>query len=443
MPYPWSLPPASLSSTMLDESLLVLQETRATVNVQLELGTHHHLDEARLHQAVLTCCRRHPMARARLTPTPQGETSYRWDFAEEADVDPFRVVDCSDDAALDRLRTELYAPLIPLDTSPGFRIALARRPGGDLLLLAASHIVADGVGAVRLLQTIVRAYRDEPDPADPLPLAQARDLGSFLAPKTRSERWARHLEGLRRVWEAFDPPSRIAVLGGTDGDGFGFVFRVLDIGETTTPGLVQRASGTTINDVLVAALHLTVQSWNTKHGAPAARIGVQMPINIRPADRLWDVVSNLTSMVSVSTEPDDRADLATATAAVAEQTYEMRRNNRANGLYDLLRATKKAPLAVKRAVPRLIHLTGDRFVDTAMLSNLGRIPEPPTFADSGSPELWFSPPCDPSCRVSIGVATSGQRLGLVTRYRDEQFDADAAEEFTDLLIAQFAPQRAC
>ncbi|MGH6840288.1 MAG: hypothetical protein ACREDT_16175, partial [Methylocella sp.] len=30
-----------------------------------------------------------------------------------------------------------------------------------------------------------------------------------------------------------------------------------------------------------------------KHGATADRIGVQMPINIRPADRLWDVVSNL------------------------------------------------------------------------------------------------------------------------------------------------------
>ena len=425
---------------MLDEALLVLQETRATWNVQLELGADHRLDAAKLHQTVLTCCRRHPMARARLAPTPHGETSYRWDFAEETDLDPFRVVECPDGAALDQLRTELYTPLIPLDTSPGFRIALARRPGEYLLLLSASHIVADGVGALRLLQTIVRAYRGEPDPADPLPLAQARDMGSFLAPANRSEKWARHLEGLRRVWEAFDAPSRIAVIGGTDGDGFGFVFRGLDIGETTTPGLVQRASGTTINDVLVAALHFTVQSWNIKHGAPADRIGVQMPINIRPADRLWDVVSNLTSRVSVSTEPDDREDLATATAAVAKQTAEMRRNDRAYGLYDLLRATKKTPLAVKRAVPRLIHLAGDRFVDTAMLSNLGRIPEPPTFAASGSPELWFSPPCDPSCSVSVGVATSGQRLALVTRYRDEQFDADAAEEFTDLLIAQFALQ---
>jgi NRPS condensation-like uncharacterized protein len=431
---------------MLDESLLLLQETRATWNVQFELGTDQHLDEARFQRAVLICCRRHPMARARLSQTPRDETSFRWDFADEVDVDPLRVEECPDDAALNRLRTELYAPPIALDTAPGFRVALARRPSGDLVLLSASHIVADGVGAVRLMQTIVRAYRDEPDPADPLPLAQARDLRSFLAPKTRREKWARQLEGLRRVREALDPASRIAALGATDGDGFGFVFRILDIDEDTTPGLVQRASGTTINDVLVAALHLTVQFWNAKHGMPTDRIGIQIPINVRPADRLWDVVSNLTSMFSVSTEPDDRADLETATAVVAEQTNKIRRNDRAYGLYDLLKVTRKAPLAVKRAVPRLIHLAGDRFVDTAMLSNLGRIPEPPTLAtkpDSGPPELWFSPPCDPSCSVSIGVATSGQRLSLVARYRHGQFDADAAEEFTDLLIAQVAPRYTC
>ena len=115
---------------MLDESLFLLQETRATWNVQFELGSDHRLDEARLQQAVLTCCRRHPMARACLAPTPQGETSYRWDFAELADVDPFRVVECLDGAALGRLRAGLYAPPIPLDTSPGFRVALARRPAG-------------------------------------------------------------------------------------------------------------------------------------------------------------------------------------------------------------------------------------------------------------------------------------------------------------------------
>jgi NRPS condensation-like uncharacterized protein len=433
----------SLPLTMLDESLLLLQETRASWNVQVELGADHRLEQARLRQAVLTCCRRHPLARARLAQPSQGEASYRWDVADEVDLDPLRVADCPDRAALDRLRTELYTPPIVLDTSPGFRVVLARRPGGDLVLLSASHIVADGVGALRLMQTITRAYRGEPDPPDPLPLAKARDLGSFLAPKSRSERWARRLEGLRRVREALDPPSRIAVVGGTDRDGFGFVFRTLDIGEITTPALVQRAPGTTINDVLVAALHITVQSWNTKHDVPTGRVGVMMPVNVRPTDRLWDVVSNLTSNVTVSTAPDDRVDLATATAAVAEQTYRMRRNNRAYGLYDLLEVTGKAPLTVKRAVPRLIHLTGDRFVDTAMLSNLGRIPQPPTLGGSDSEplELWFSPPCDPACSVAIGVATAGQRLSLVARYRHEQFDAEAAEEFTDLLITQVGSRR--
>ncbi|MGH3946594.1 MAG: hypothetical protein ACRDSI_16340, partial [Pseudonocardiaceae bacterium] len=175
-------------------------------------------------------------------------------------------------------------------------------------------------------------------------------------------------------------------------------------------------------------------------------IGVMMPVNVRPADRLWDVVSNLTSNLTVSTAPDDRVDLATATAAVAGQTYQMRRQDRAYGVHDLLEVIKKVPLPVKRAVSRLSPLTGDRFVDTAMLSNLGRIPDPPTFAtgsDSGPPELWFSPPCDRSCSVSIGVATSGQRLALVARYRHDQFDADAAEAFTDLLIAQVTRQHGC
>lgn len=425
---------------MLDESLLLLQETRAACNVQFELGADHHLDETRLRQAVLACCQRHPLARARLSRSSRGESSYQWDLAGEVDRDPLQVVDCPDSAALEQLRAELYAPPIALERTPGFRVVLARRPAGDLVLLCASHIIADGVAALRLMQTITRAYRGEPDPPDPLPLSAARDLGSFLAPKTRGEKWARQLEGLRRVREVLEAPSRIAAVGSADQDGFGFVFRTLEIGGST-PGLVRREPGTTINDVLVAALHLTVQAWNTKHDVPTGRVGVMMPVNIRPADRLWEVVSNLTSMVSVSTMDDDRAHLATTVAAVAGQTCQMRRNNRAHGLYDLLEGTRKAPLAVKRVVPRLIHLTGDRFVDTAMLSNLGRVPEPPTFGSqpgSGPAELWFSPPCDPACAVSVGVITSDQRLSLVTRYRYEQFDRDAAEDFTDLLISHVA-----
>lgn len=441
--------PRGLPLTLLDEGLLHLQNARTQWNVQFELGADHRLDEDRLRQAVLSCCRRHPLLRARLAPWKWWNRSYRWELADELDpaflravAELLQVVDCPDDATLDRLRAELYAPPIPLDTAPGLRVVLARRPGGDLVMVCASHLIADGVGAVRLMQTITRAYRGEPDPPDPLPLAEARDLGSFLAPRSRRERRARRGEAFRRVREALDAPSRIAVAGGSADEGSGFLRRSLDLGAATTPGLVRRAPGTTINDVLLAALHLTVQDWNVRHGIPTRRIGVQMPVNIRPADRFWEVVGNITSMVTVSTAARDRTDLAAATAAVAEQTTPARRTSRAYGLYDLLHRVRNAPLLVKRAAPRLLPYVGDRFVDTAMLSNLGRIPDPPRFTvDSGrTAELWFSPPCDPACSVAIGVATIGDRLTLVTRYRRAQFDAAAAAEFTDLLISRLTPQ---
>jgi NRPS condensation-like uncharacterized protein len=432
------MPAFVLPLTIFDESLLILQETRSAWNVQFEVGVDHPLDADRLGHAMRSCCQRHPMARARLAPAEAGARPYQWNITAEVDAVPLRVVDCPDATAFKALRTDLYTPPIALDASPGFRLGLARRPEGDLVLLSASHVVADGVGCVRLMQTIARAYRGQPDPPDPVPLAEARDVASFLAPKSGSHKWARELELLRRFHEALDPPSRIAAVGGADQDGFGFVLRSFDIGDET-PALVQRPPDTTINDVLVAALHRAVQLWNDQHGMPAERIGVMMPLNIRPSSRFWDVVSNLTSMISVSTEPDDRTDLASAIAAVAEQTYEMRRNERAYGLYDLLDTVKNAPLTVKRVIPRLIHLTGDRFVDTAMLSNLGRLPEPPSFTDAGPQELWFSPPCDLACSVSIGVVTCEQRLSLAARYRYEQFGADAAQEFIDLLISQVVP----
>ncbi|MGH3910328.1 MAG: hypothetical protein ACRDRM_05810, partial [Pseudonocardiaceae bacterium] len=96
--------------TLLDEGLLHLQNVRSQWNVQFELGADHHLDEGRLRRAVLSCWRRHPLARARLAPWKPWDSSYQWDIADELDLDLVRVADCPDDAALDRLRAELYTP---------------------------------------------------------------------------------------------------------------------------------------------------------------------------------------------------------------------------------------------------------------------------------------------------------------------------------------------
>ncbi|MBV8993485.1 MAG: hypothetical protein JO287_07240 [Pseudonocardiales bacterium] len=63
----------SLPLTTLDESLLILQETRAAWNVQFEVAADHRVDADRFRQAVRSFCQRHPMAQARLTTaTPAG-----------------------------------------------------------------------------------------------------------------------------------------------------------------------------------------------------------------------------------------------------------------------------------------------------------------------------------------------------------------------------------
>jgi len=427
-------PPLPLSA--VDEVILHLQEARSPWNVQVELGVDGRVDEATLHRAVMTCTRRHPMARARLAPWRWSDRSYSWRFAEEADVCPVRVVRCPDEAALEELRRHLHGERIPLDTSPGFRVVLARGPARDTVLLSANHVVADGVGTLRLMTSIARAYRGVDDPLDPTPLPAARDLEGLLAPDDRGERRSRRWEAVRRVREALDPPTRLA--GHADGTpGVGFVGRIVALDEATA--LADRAPDTSINDVLVAALHLSIAGWNVRAGARAGRVGVMMPVNLRPPESFWEVVGNAASMVSISTHPADRVDLRTATDAVAAQTRELRREVRARGLFDLFAVAAGAPVGVQRAVARLMPVVGgDRFIDTAVLSNLGRLAAPPSFGDDVPPALWFSPPCDRVCSVGIGAVTVGRSLMLSTRYRREVLDRAGAEQFVDEFVARLA-----
>src|SRR5207244_1950840 len=67
----------------------------------------------------------------------------------------------------------------------------------------------------------------------------------------------------------------------------------------------RRPPGATVNDVLLAALHLAIAEWNAEHGAPCERIGIMMPVNLRPPERRNALVGNFSSFVSVAT---DRAD---------------------------------------------------------------------------------------------------------------------------------------
>jgi len=103
-------------------------------------------------------------------------------------------------------------------------------------------------------------------------------------------------------------------------------------------------------------------------------------------------------------------------------------------IVELFSAPTLLPTGLKQRMQTLIPLTGNVVVDTAVLSNLGRVDDAPVLGDAGAVrELYFSPPGRMPMGASLGAATLDGRLFLTLRYRHPLFDRPAAEEFVQLL----------
>jgi NRPS condensation-like uncharacterized protein len=100
---------------------------------------------------------------------------------------------------------------------------------------------------------------------------------------------------------------------------------------------------------------------------------------------------------------------------------------------DLLVIPGKLRIAAKRWLQYLKPLTGDVVVDTASLSNLGRLEALPAPFETATTAVWFSPPGQMPLGVSIGAATIDERLHVTLRYRHAQFSRPAARKFGALL----------
>ena len=371
------------------------------------------------------------MARARQLPSRVRHRTWWWEIAPEPDVDPLRVVHCPDDVSLATARAELYGRPVPLVEAPPFRLWLVHHADGDRLLLNANHAAFDGFGCVRLLQSVARAYADEPDPPPEVDFEEVRDVDSLLAgdEEARANR-SRLLTG--KLSDFLRPPTKIAADGGTDAPGYGFHHVVLS--EELT-GRLSKDNGPTVNVLLLAALHLSIEGWNTAHGQSTGRVTVLVPVNLRPKEWREDVVTNLVLDARVVTAPADRESPAALVAAIGDQSGVIKRGGGA-ALFEVLRGWGDLPLWAKQPLSPALSADG-KLVDTAILSNLGPLRHPPEFGeDGGEPvEAFFSAPTRMPCGLSVGAVTLGRRLHLSFRFRHPQLGAAAAKEFAGRYVA--------
>ena len=422
----------------VDEAIHLLETKDAPLSIQMEVRVAGRLDENRLRAALGQALRSHPMARARKVASRPSQHAHQWEITAAEDLDPLRVVDCPDDVALVQARAELQSFAVPLAESPPLRARLARHPHGDVLMVNANHAAMDAFGVLRLLHSLARAYAGEPDPATRPEALEARRLLSGAADAGVRTRVRRHLALAEKLRDLVGGPARVAPEGGRREAGYGF--HQVSLSTAQTRALVGVDHEGTVNDLLLGALHLAIAGWNADHGRPCGRIGVLVPANLRPEPWRQDVVGNFSLPERVSTTRSARPTRGAVLRALTTQTRRRKRTGMGTPLLELLNKTKSLPLWVKRATVVLMPLTGNRLVDTAMLSNLGALGEPPSFGPDAGPtvEVWFSPPARMPLGLTVGAVTVGGRLHLTFRYQHGLFDDEAARLFAGRYLHELA-----
>jgi NRPS condensation-like uncharacterized protein len=430
----------SVPLNLLDEHFLNLDQEREPWGLHLEVRVGGRLDPGRLADAVRAAALRHPMARARLAPAYPTDLAYRWEIVDALDEAPLTVVECGDEKALADARERLYAVSPALDVAPPFAVVLAQGPGGDTVMVNLHHAAGDGVGAVRLMRSILRAYAGAEDPVPALDPLAVRDVLALAAARSPEERVARRRALAQAAVRRMAPITRVARDGGERRPGCGFQLMTLSRDETAAV-VAKRGEHATVNDVLLAALAATIRAWNGRHGRYAGQIALTMPINLRPADWREEVVGNFASYASISLGPGDHGDLRHAIDVTAERTRRIKQDGLAGLAVELLVGPSRLPVAAKRHLQDLIPLMGNRSVDTASLSNLLVLDGWPALgAGAGSVEaVWFSPPGRSPLGAALGAATVGGRLHVTVRHPRTQFDREAARAFAavyrDVLVA--------
>ncbi len=407
----------------VDSVMSALDEPRRPQTIELEVAVSERLDEQRLRQAVATAAERHPMARARQLPARPLDGNFSWEIDGTLPTDPVEARDTAGPPALDHARGTFYTRHIDIETGPPFRVLLVHEEGnGDRVLLSVNHSAFDGVGSLRLLQSISRCYAGEADPLPDLDALEARALLDKRVPQ--GGRGAAAPAGAPK----HQRPARLASTSSKAAEGFGILHLELDASAAAS------LRGATVNDVLLAALHMTIAGWNQSKGVPCERVTVMMPVNQRPAAWRGEVLANLVLPGQVASTRADRARTSGLLATVAAQTRHIKTDG-VGGTTDPV--PRRTPVMLRRLLPHLIDALADRMADTAILSNLGRVEDPPWFGADGR-GLWFSPPPRRPVILTLGAATTEGRLGISLRWCNDAFSAAAAQDFAGTLVTSLA-----
>ena len=405
------------------------QTLRHHSNVHVEVRAPGEIDAERMRSAVYKAMGAHPMTRARQLAHKASDRNLQWQITSEPSFDPLLVVEGGDDESVDRLRQQLLNMLPPLHDSPPFYVWLVRRPGGDSLIFNFNHCAGDGIGCLHFLRSVIDNYagkKEEGETVDPIEIRKAPGI-SNKDQKERKQQQDTLKEVLRRNMKK---AARLAPEGGTDRSAYDGLHLIIDKKEFAQLN-AKRHVKATINDLLIAAMHKSVELWNKDHAVEANLVIIQTPVNLRPAHWQNQVLGNYIGSFPTITVPEQRGTASDLMNAVAEQTRSAKEMKIGALMYDVLQFQNKVPIFARELLmPALIGAANSV---SSFVSNLGAFPANLSFGDGqDATEVWFSPPALMSAGIGLGVLGYKDSLFLGFRYANDHFDSAAAQRFGEL-----------
>lgn len=319
------------------------------------------------------------------------------------------------------------------------------------LMFTFHHSALDGIRALVFVRSIIEHYNNELSeasrpPEDARIFSKKDELFEFAqSQRSRVDHYYRKMFSylLRRfILEAFRPPTRVFHDKSGKSKEMGHYARTIQPAE-----LKQLVSGTTsagveLNDLLLAALYMTVDKWNRMHGKASKKIRVMLPVNMSPKG-FRHIVSNQAAWLTLSTMPEDRADPARLLKKVRSEAVHATQNRRAFSLVYFFYFSSRFPLVIMSELCRFLIITRT-YIDSILLTNLG-----PTWPKVGSDQpaitgiggsrilsISGSTSVVSPMGLSICLGTYGGNLSITVAYRPAMFSSHKIRSFLDLYVEQ-------
>lgn len=447
----------TVSLNAVDKALLALESRNERIVFHMTLTVLGQIDPAKLSQAILLTMRAHPTMRSVLRVR-----RFRY-FREERDGSDREVLTIRDtigprdgngSTSKDHDGALLDWMNRPMDLRevPPVRVLLLRRRRHDcLVVFTFHHSAADGLRALRFIREVIGNYNEE-GTSNPLPeedtcSCHRRDEVLSMTEKSRARAKHFYLKLLRNLFDRFvigplSPPTRLFhdKCDRPSGE-ISSLSRTIYPSQLTRISSMAKASGATLNDLLLASCFRTVEEWNRMHGRRSHKISIMVPVDVGRGSSS-NVISNQVSYISPFTNCKDRANATALLRSTARARANLIRNGNHVSMVYFTYLISFLPLPAIRAVARILLLT-QIHVDSILLTNLGSI-WPRADIEGGQTRLGpalvsevsaIAPVITPF-RMSLLASMYNGALNITLSYKTCLISQEKARAFLDLFVEE-------